>query len=62
MRRRMAAFWEDEAGSRAVDGAMTAALAAAAVIGAMTALGTSVDRLLQGIADIALGALHLIGG
>ena len=60
MRRTVAAFWRDESGSRAVDGAMTAAMAAAAVIGVMTAMGESLDGLLQGIADIALGAVAFV--
>jgi Flp pilus assembly pilin Flp len=62
MHRAITALWRDEAGSRAVDGAMTAAMAAAAVIAVMTAMGGSVEGLLQGIADIARGALSLIGG
>jgi Flp pilus assembly pilin Flp len=62
MRRTIVAFWDDESGSRAVDGAMTAAMAAIAVIAAMTAAGVSLEGLLQGIADVAIGALGLIAG
>jgi hypothetical protein len=37
-------------------------MAAAAVIAAMTAAGVELEELFQRIADIALGALALIGG
>lgn len=62
MRRVATALWDDETGHGATDDAMVAALAAAAVVAAMTAAGASLDGLLQGIADIALGALTLIAG
>jgi Flp pilus assembly pilin Flp len=62
MRRTITALWVDESGARALDSAMTAAMAAAAVIAAMTAAGVELEELFQRIADIALGALALIGG
>jgi Flp pilus assembly pilin Flp len=62
MRRIITALWVDESGARAIDGAMTAALAAAAVIAAATAAGVSLDGLYRKIVEIALGALALIAG
>jgi Flp pilus assembly pilin Flp len=61
MHRTITALWADESGARAVDGAMTVAMAAAAVIAAMTALGVSLEGLYQTIVDAALGVLALIG-
>ena len=51
MKDQLVAFWKDEEGATAIEYALIAGLIAVVIIGALTALGESIDNLFGVISD-----------